>query len=80
MEVSILGQSGRWASFELPITRERLESMRKLWHDVLSADPAISVTSIVTARVICKIDDMPLDDFDKIIVGMAVIAPDIRYE
>lgn len=73
---------GDWQEFEVPISKDDLEVMRKRWkewkkknHDHLEVGWEQS-----TARRVTGIDDMKLSDFDAIIMGFAVVAPRIKYE
>jgi hypothetical protein len=85
MYVSVKMKSGKSElDATLPVTREKLDEMRAVWRDWLSQNPVNSPSSpqandATAARHVVGIDKLNVSGFDKIVLGLAVVAKKIQY-
>jgi hypothetical protein len=72
-----------WEEIQLPVSRETLETMRKTWRTWLKQHQRPGVegngTEAGAARSVVGIDDMKVSGFDKLMLGIAVVAKSIQY-
>lgn len=78
--VAIKSVGQGWQEFEIPVTKDQLEQMRKQWRDWQKKHKdQFSSGDQSTARSVTGIDEMNISDFDKIILGFAITGS-IRYK